>query len=152
YALAGVLRRGDDEMPLSEPTLLHASGVLFARGALAPFEHAGAFAFVVLLRRHENSLNLRQAELPELLDTLYSLPHLPELELPPTTHVVESAAAPTPCLSIVADTGTWRSPTTNVLTLGFRYGRVQVDDAHDDPAAPTTVFDRETLTLYHRDR
>jgi superfamily II DNA or RNA helicase len=147
YALTGVVRRGREEMSLDEPVMLHAAGVLLARGAFAPFEHGGAFAFVVLLRRHQNSLTLAQSELPELLDTLYSLPHLPALELPPAASVAQSDAAPDSCLSIVADTASWRTQ-TNVLSLSFRYGRVQI--AADDDAE--TVFDRETLTLYHRDR
>ncbi|MGB2715136.1 MAG: DEAD/DEAH box helicase [Vicinamibacterales bacterium] len=47
----GILVRGDDRMPVTEPDLLLADGFLVARGRLARLDHGGAFAWLPELRR-----------------------------------------------------------------------------------------------------
>ncbi len=146
YALTGTLRRGRDEMPLAEPLVLHSSGILLARGALARFEHSGAFAFVPLLRE-ASSLHLTAKELPDFLGTLYGLPRLPPVESTSESAVTVIDGQPVPCLTIAEKSGhlgrdgSW-------LRLSFRYGRVRVDGA----LAAATVFDPASLTVYRRDR
>ena len=51
WAVTGSLRRGGERMELEEPKLLLASGLLVARGTVARFDHAGAFAWVVMSYR-----------------------------------------------------------------------------------------------------
>jgi superfamily II DNA or RNA helicase len=51
WAITGVLRRGEERMGLDEPKVMLRSGLMVARGAIARFEHAGAFAWAEQLRR-----------------------------------------------------------------------------------------------------
>jgi len=148
YELTGTLRRRGDEMPITEPLVLHSSGILLARGALARFEHSGAFAFVPLLRE-ASSLRLTAKELPDFLGTLYGLPRLPPIESTSESAVTVVDGHPLPSLTIVdkgAALGAGRDG--NWLRLAFRYGRVRVDGA----LAAATVFDPASLTVYRRDR
>jgi len=148
YELTGTLRRGREEMSISEPLVLHSSGILLARGALARFDHSGAFAFVPLLRE-ASSLHLTAKELPDFLGTLYGLPRLPPIESTTESAVTVVDGHPLPSLSILdkgASLGAARDG--NWLRLAFRYGRVRVDGA----LAAATVFDPASLTVYRRDR
>jgi superfamily II DNA or RNA helicase len=49
--LSGILQRGEERMPVSEPQLVLASGHLIARGALARLDHGDAFTWLAELRR-----------------------------------------------------------------------------------------------------
>jgi len=144
--LRAVLRRPDDEMPLSEPLFVHADGLLFARGALARLDHGAAFAIVRELRQTP-TLPLAAGELPALLEAVYALPHRLSVSLPPGAQVAERREAPQPCLDILPEPAVWQMR-KHRLALSFRYGgrRVQGGEAGEE------VFDRTSLSLYHRDR
>ena len=150
--LSGLLARGAETMPLSRPQMLHPAGVL-ALGdthtqshTLARFDHGGAFVIASTLRTVPR-VPLAEGELPDLLETLYALPHGPPITLPADVSIGEQHAAPRPWVSITPDPTPWKQAAP-VLTLGFQYGdaRVQADHARD------TVFDKTHLTLYRRDR
>jgi superfamily II DNA or RNA helicase len=147
YELSGILMRGQDEMTLSEPLMLHQSGILLARGEFARFEHSGAFPFVPLLRE-TSSLRLTAKELPDFLGTLYGLPRLPPIESTSESAVTVVDGHPVPCLSIAGKAGLTGGRDGSWLRLSFRYGRVRVDGA----LLTATVFDPESLTVYRRDR
>jgi len=147
YQLTGTLRRGEEEMPLSEPQLLHSSGILLARGEFARFEHSGAFPFVPLLRE-TSSLRLTAKELPDFLGALYGLPRLPPIESTSESAVTVVDGDPVPCLTIGGKAGLTGGRDGSWLRLSFRYGRVRVDGA----LLTATVFDPESLTVYRRDR
>ena len=97
-----VLRRQGEEMLLDEPSMLHAEGLLLARGSFARFDHGGAFG---LWRSFESGSSVRvpENELPALLASLYALPRRPALELPPDTHVTEVRTPPQPGVTILPD-------------------------------------------------
>ncbi|HEY4133166.1 MAG TPA: DEAD/DEAH box helicase, partial [Gemmatimonadaceae bacterium] len=90
---------------------------------------------------------LAEGELPELLETLYALPHGPTIALPPDVEIGRDRIAPRPWLSVATDPSPWRT-TAPMLTLGFQYGDVRIaeDDTRD------SIFDKNTLKLYDRDR
>ena len=145
YFVDAVLRRAGEEMLLSEPVMLHSEGLLLARGAFARFEHGGAFALVPLLRE-KNSVRVAECELAALLESLYTLPRRPELELPPDASVAEVRSPPQPGVTVLSDPSPWRN-THHRLDPFFLYGGVRI--AGDTTEA--TVFDRASLTVFHRD-
>jgi hypothetical protein len=58
YTITASLQRGQDEMPIAEPALVHWEGLLIARGSVARFDDGGAFAIAALfrkLRQHSGS-------------------------------------------------------------------------------------------------
>ncbi|MEP6491857.1 MAG: DEAD/DEAH box helicase [bacterium] len=142
-----VLRRGPEEMLLSEPAMLHSEGWLVARGAIARFEHRGAFTLVPMFRE-KKSVHVAEADLPALLEMLYALPRRPALELPADTRVNEVRTPPTPGVTIHQDPTPWRK-THHRLEVSFVYGAVRVGGP--TPEAETSLFDRSSLTVHHRD-
>lgn len=148
FVLTGVLCRDGDEMPLQDPLLLHKDGFLLTRIAFARFDHSGVFPLIVELRR-ESVLALGEDALPDLLETVHSLPRTPPIELPAEVAFRVSQGAPLPCLSVGAHPEPWRvHARAFVLSLGFRYGNLRIDAAQER----TTVFDRDAGVVYHRDR
>jgi len=142
-----VLRRGHEEMLLSEPAMLHSEGWLVARGTIARFEHGGAFALVPMFRE-KKSVQVPESDLPALLETLYALPRRPALELPADTRVTELRTPPQAGVTIHQDPTPWRK-THHRLEVSFMYGAVRVNGP--TPEIETSVFDRDSLTVHHRD-
>src|SRR5262249_29794595 len=140
-----VLRRGGEEMLLSEPAALNPEGLLFARGALARWEPVGSYPLVSAFEK-TNGIIVPDAELPALLESVYALPRRPTVELPPDTTVTEVRSPPQPAVTILPDPSPWRR-THHRLAPFFLYGRLRVAD--DQSVAP--VFDRDSFTVHHRD-
>jgi superfamily II DNA or RNA helicase len=145
FVVSAVFKRPNDEMPIDEPRIVHSAGVLFAREAFAQFDDGGAFALVPIFREKQ-PLRIPATEFPAFLETLHTLKYRPELELPPETRVTESRAVPQPGVVIHPDPSPWRK-THHRLEPFFQYGSLRV--AAEEPQ--TSTFDRETLTLHHRD-
>src|SRR5947209_6782544 len=81
YHVTGSLRRGGERMPLAEPVLLVAGGLLFWDDRVAPLDDGGAFGWVSLLRR-QGPLDVPGRQKDELLAELLRLPRVPPLDLP----------------------------------------------------------------------
>ncbi len=145
YTLTGRLTRGERTMPIAAPALLHPSGVLYIKNTLAPFDHGGAYGLALTLR-HVPRVPLAEGELGELLAMLYAMPRGPAVTLPPDVSIDDRRTGPSPWISIAQDLSAWKhsAPT---FALGFQYGAARV--GADDPRP--TLFDKTTLTRYHRD-
>jgi hypothetical protein len=146
HALAGVLRRGDEEMPLSQPLLVHRAGFLVMPGSIARLDHRGAEALAWAFRE-KPVLPLGDTPLPEVLQAFCALPRFPALELPGGAAIAESRAEPVPCVSIGPDPEPWRArgPSSS-LALACSYGNVRAEWN----VGGATIFDQETLTIHHR--
>ncbi|MHB1224623.1 MAG: SNF2-related protein, partial [Gemmatimonadaceae bacterium] len=147
YLLDGILRRGDQTIPLAAPALLLHGGLLVAEGRVARFEHGGAFPLVSALRT-DGPVSVGARELPRLLETLYALPNLPPVELPPELAIEETRPVPVPQLTVSGapprGTGGHGLP----LTLTFRYDDTEVPATRSEPS----IFDRRRRAVLHRDR
>jgi SNF2-related domain/Helicase conserved C-terminal domain len=80
WAIQGALTRGEERMPLSEPSLILPGGFVLARGRIARLEDTGQFGWIeqlLSLKRIPFPDREREAVLANLLDT----PALPQLEL-----------------------------------------------------------------------
>jgi len=140
-----VLQREREEMPLSEPKLLHAVGVLLARGKFSRFDSRGAFSLVALFRE-QPMLEVDESDLAALLERLYTLPHRPEIELPADAHVTEWRSPPQAGIVIHPDPSSWRK-THHRLERFFIYGPLRLTGAEPD----MSVYDRASRSVYHRD-
>ncbi|MEO6876988.1 MAG: SNF2-related protein, partial [Gemmatimonadaceae bacterium] len=145
YSVTLVLQRPGQEMPLAEPVILHEQGFLLVHSALGRFEHGGAYALVNLFRERA-SIVIGESELPALLESLYAIPNLPPIELPPDTGLTEVRAEPLSCLTIFPDPNPGRG-THHMLAPGFLYGKTRIsgDESGD------SVFDREAVAIRYRD-
>lgn len=143
--LAGGLRRDKEEMSLAAPLILHSQGVLISGSSLARFDHGGAWSLVAALRSAA-PVRVEEGELPALLESLFTLPQRPEVDLPSGTEVSEVGDAPIAGVAVHAGQRLWGGPLHHVEPF-FIYGDVRVP-AGDGAAA---VFDRNTLTVRRRD-
>src|SRR6185369_1450579 len=94
----GSLRRGDQRMDLSEPSLLTTS-LVFARGKAARFNDFDAFPWILQLRT-QGPLCVPAKKGSELLEQMLLLSKLPPLDLPEDLQYAEVAIAPQPRLKL----------------------------------------------------
>jgi len=120
WGITGVLRRGEERMELEEPKLLLPPGLLVARGAIARFDHAGAFAWVTELRRLKR-IHFPDRERDAALAQLLESAALPPIELDEPLRFEERIAEPRVGLRI-REQRDWRG---NYFDVGlmFDYGR-----------------------------
>ena len=145
HSLTGALVRGGESMPLSEPRLIHPSGLLYVGDTLARFDPGGAYLIAATLRNVPR-VPLADGELSELLETVYGLPHGPRVSLPADVSIADDRVPPRPWLAITSDPSPWKS-FSPILSLGFEYGGVRIPPDYANDA----VFDKETLSLHRRD-
>jgi superfamily II DNA or RNA helicase len=145
YSISAVLVRGGEEMRVADPAILHAEGILLANGMLARFDHGGAYPLLTLFRER-GPIVIGEAELPNFLESLYALPRLPSIDLPPNSGITEVRTPPIPAVTVLPDPDTYRD-THHRIALGFLYGTTRI--AEEDTAS--TVFDRAALTIRRRD-
>ena len=110
--------------------MLHSEGLLLARGAFARFDHGGAFALVSLFREQAERPRAGATSCPAMLESLYTLPRRPALELPPDARITEVRTQPQPGVSILPDPGPWRQ-THHRLEPFFLYGTHARRRRHD---------------------
>jgi len=147
WRVDGVLRRDEEEMPLARPVLFLHGGILFTDDLVARFTHGGAFPLVAALRGGA-PLAAAAGDVPELLQALYALPHLPPLDLPAALGVDETHPAPVPLLTIRSAGPPGAPGTTLAAELAFDYDGVVVPASRADAA----LFDRDRRRVLHRDR
>ena len=81
YRLSGLLRRGDVEMPLTQPALIVPGGWVFYDGQVARLNDFGAFPWISLLRSRE-AMVFAKRDADEFIDHLIRLPRQTRLDLP----------------------------------------------------------------------
>jgi superfamily II DNA or RNA helicase len=126
YELAGALRRGEERLELTAPTLLSAAGILCMGESAAILEHHGAFDWIALLRE-QGPLRVPVAQGEELLAELLRQPRLPPLDLPQELRYEEIVFEPRPRLTIKRG----RNGASDLLygELSFDYGGVVMAQA-----------------------
>ena len=130
-SLTGSLRRGDERLAFSEPSLLLCSGHLFQVGQVSRLDLAG-FAWIPLLARAGWSLRVPAGETEDLLERLLSAPALPRLDLPESLRFEVVRVAPRPRLRLRSphrgSSREWLS-----ANLSFQYGDLEVAALAGDP-------------------
>lgn len=93
YRLEGSLRRGEDQMTLTEADLLVSGGLVFAKGKVAPLNDHGAFEIIRHLRSGQD-VAVPVAQADELIAELLRLPRVPKLDLPESLALTELRPSP----------------------------------------------------------
>jgi superfamily II DNA or RNA helicase len=99
YRLTGLLRRVEAEMPLAEPALLVAGGLVFYDRRVGRLNDLGAFPWISLLRARE-AIIFAKSDADEFIDQLIRLPRQTCLDLPEELRFESVAARPNPSLVI----------------------------------------------------
>jgi len=99
FVIQGELRTGERRLPLQEPVLLLAGGLLFTRTHAARLDHGGAFHWIMMLRG-QPTFRVPIKEADELLQQLLTLPQVPKLELPQELNFQHVKLTPKPRLRV----------------------------------------------------
>src|SRR5207237_6408591 len=141
------LRRGEQRMPVEQPVLLLAEGLVVTEAQVAPLYHFGAWPMIQAIRGgHEIRVPVEQID--ELLRELASMPNLPRINIPEEFGVTEARPAPVRHVMLARRRGGFALPDRLGVTLSFDYdGHVFQADERDDAR-----LDRERRRLIRRDR
>jgi len=149
YVLSGELRRGEQRMPLSEPSMLVRGGLVFTRDRVAPLDDGQAFPWVVTFRE-QHELVIPASDRDELLQQLLTMPQLPRLELPEELKVEEVRLTPHPRLRVrKADRTYYYNDKRLTGELSFDYDGVIV--GHDEAGRGIYQAERRRLILRDHD-
>jgi superfamily II DNA or RNA helicase len=100
WNITGVLRRGDESMPLSQPELIMEAGFLVAGNRVARFDPADSWPWVAQMRSHKR-IPFPDRERDTVLSQLLETPGLPSMELDEPLRFEERRAQPKLGLRIV---------------------------------------------------
>ncbi|MGH7624779.1 MAG: SNF2-related protein [Gemmatimonadaceae bacterium] len=147
YHMAGHLERGAVRMPIDEPEAVVPEGLIIAHGVAARLVHSDAFGLLSTLRA-QRALRIPADEMLDMLRSLYALPHLPPITLPPEAGIEEVRMPPVPRLSI-------SKPGPNIWMRDVAAGDLSFDYAgmtigHDHRAH--ALFDADRRRVIQRDR
>ncbi len=145
WNITGVLSRGEERMPLSEPALLVDGGFLLARGKLARFDPGGAFPWVEQLR-DVGRIGFSDRERDRVLERLLNCAALPPMDLDPPLQFEERRSPPRLGLR-VGQRKTAAGEVKHVARLLLDYGRGWVEG----PTAGRGIWFAEDRTYLLRD-
>jgi superfamily II DNA or RNA helicase len=144
YLITAGLHRGGDEMSIAEPAMVHWEGWLIARGAIARFDHGGAFAITALFR-NVRQLSMSREELSQFLTSFHAFAGGPPIDLPHGSPITEVHAPPIPTLRVLPR-DEWDRKARR-LVAGFHYGPIRITGAE----RATNVYDAGTRSVHYRD-
>ena len=99
WQLIGRLQRGDERLPIKEPSLILPGGLVLWRRKLSRLLDYDAAAWIGLLRRG-NDVEVPSGDEHDLVDRLLDMPVLPQLDLPEELKLEEVRLTPEPLLVI----------------------------------------------------
>jgi superfamily II DNA or RNA helicase len=146
WIVTGEFQRPDESMPVTEPLVISADGVLIARDLIFRFDAATSFAWASLLRRQQK-VQVPLAEGGQLVRKFLEQEALPRIAWPEELHFDEIQVAPMPRAQIRERRDPW-GKTGFACYLSFDYQGVLVRD--DDPSAG--VFQPDERRYIRRDR
>ncbi len=131
-------------MALTEPWLVHHAGFMISGDEVSLLDHGGAYSIIAELREAPQ-LSIG-ADVTALLEQVYALSQLPDLELPSDVVVQESQVDPLPIVTIGGDDTVLQPNRLAPLTLEFLYGGVRVNAT----SAANLLYDRSLNVVHHR--
>ncbi len=93
WHMTGLLARGDEKMPVTEPLLVLKSGFLIHHGKIARFDPAGSFPWVKMLR-DAGKVSFSDRERDLVMQRLLSSPRVPPLDLDTPLQFEERSVQP----------------------------------------------------------
>ena len=143
FSIDGALVRGDERLPIREPSMVLPSGYLFHRGRVARLDAKGAFAWLSQLRG-SGAVTIPPDATGRLVDVLARSGVDPS-ELPPELQFEIVAVRPRPSVSIRGDAQRHAAASLSAAVT-FDYDGLAVL-----PEMPGSVFDQEQRRLVRRD-
>jgi superfamily II DNA or RNA helicase len=143
FSIDGALVRGDERLPIREPSMVLPSGYLFHRGRVARLDAKGAFAWLSQLRG-SGAVTIPPDATGRLVDVLARSGVDPS-ELPPELQFEIVAVRPRPSVSIRGDAQRHAAASLSAAVT-FDYDGLAVS-----PEMPGSVFDQEQRRLVRRD-
>ena len=128
WRLSGHVCRGSNVVPLSDVLLLMATGIVLFPGKLARLDVSpDHFGWIVILRA-QPAIDVPYSDRDQLLDTLYRLPEMPEMDLPAALQVSQIQEKPRGRIEIKSPkTPAYYSRNKLYANVGFVYGDRQFD-------------------------
>jgi superfamily II DNA or RNA helicase len=126
WSIEGSLRRGEERLEINQPLLLLEGGLMVTGGQVAKFDPAGAFPWVVQLRRVKQ-IAFRDAERDTVLAKLLECTVVPPLELDEPLRFEERSVQPRLGLRVKQQRN-WAGEEYFEAHLLLDYGRGWVED------------------------
>jgi superfamily II DNA or RNA helicase len=146
--LEGALRKGEQQMPLSEPELLLMGGLMFHRGRLVRYTIDVAFAWISVLRKRKH-LTIPRDQLSQFLSELLAFPDLRCLEIDGALGIRTITDKPLLNLKVIKAEHRRRSTGGGLIgELSFVYGEQKVSAASENSGS---FLESENL-LFLRDK
>ena len=149
YAVTGVLRRGEEVMPLTKPSLFLRGGVMFVGETATRFDDGGYFEWLAMLRDNPN-LHVPRRDGEQLAETLITMPRSVPIQLPPQLHIEELRGSPKPTLRLTKVTKYDKSIDPNCMHASVEFNYEDKAFAIDQPE--DAFFTGEPRRLIRRDR
>jgi superfamily II DNA or RNA helicase len=108
WSLSGVLSRGDEHMPLSEPVLVTEGGFVFTRTKAARLDDGGAFPWIAQLR-HLGRILFPDHDRESVIAKLLEMQVLPPLEMDEAIRFEERMVTPKPALRLTQSGGEFQA-------------------------------------------
>ena len=149
WRISGQITRGNEAVPLGDPVLLMATGLVLFPDRLARLDvSTDQFGWIVTMRR-QGLIEVPYSERGRLLETLYRLPMPPDIEWPVALRVHEHRERPCGRIEIQSpDTRAYDLRAQLCANIGFLYGE-QKFDLEDHSSGR---FDDGTDSVWIRDR
>ena len=147
YLVRGEILRGEERMPLEEPRVLLSEGYLIARGLISRLNHAGAFAWIVMLRK-EKSISVPNNQGHALVGELFNSRHLPQIDLPEDLEVEQVAVSLQPCIRFMEPSRNRGGAEKLRGLLSFNYDGKSIPLGHESAG----IYDPDARRYIRRDR
>lgn len=144
FWMRGEFRRGEEVLDASESAIVLRGGLMLRGDTVTRLDDGGAFDLIELIRGEQNVF-IPEAQLPQVMADLFSLPRLPKLELPEGFALAETRTTPKPRLTIARPRGEANRLSADLV---FEYDGVRVPAR---PALPA-MYDAASGKLIWRDR
>ena len=126
FEVTGEFRQGENIMPIAQPELLVAGGIVFSEDWAAPLEDSGEFEWIAFLRTEPN-FKFSEKQKENFLNQFLQIPVLPQLELPEEMQFEEVSLSPRPCLKVISDDHGYSRQSKLQAELSFDYDGVLVE-------------------------
>ena len=145
YTLEGILRRDNEDLPLSAPVLI-LPGLAILPGVAARFDDKKSFAWVSFLRK-SGPITVPATHFSELMEEFVQFPSLPPSDLPDELRIEGRTFAGPPQVKVRPIQDSWRAQKHLECEIHFNYG---VSVAESNPAS--SLRDGTNGPWFTRDR
>lgn len=104
WVLRGSLVQGDERLDLSRPDLLLSGGLVFVDRKVARLQDGLDFPWISLLRK-QGELAIADDEIQDFMNTVFSMPTLPQIRWPEELQLKTERVQPTPVVRIQSRAG-----------------------------------------------